>query len=252
MFFVFVILFSLLEGVSLASDGSQSFSYDLIANGKTIGKREITVRYMPASEFYPDGSRVIESWTEIDVSVAGLKQSYRNRATTHISKSKSNFISSISLNDDLLEIQGRQLSSGRWIVHEITKDGKRSTEYRFSEFQNYSLSLFDAEQIRNWPTVSGFNMLMIESGDLWLGNWSEGQEKEITVENNLIIGNELIYQSDKGTMTTVFSSDGVLLQWSTVILGINVEGKITHEPEAPDFGAIDGLPTFESVQEKEL
>ena len=84
-----------------------------------------------------------------------------------------------------------------------------------------------------------------------MGSWSEGSEVRL-INGETIIGTAYTFKSDKGNLVTVWDSNGILLSWSSVILGVSVEGEINKLPEAPDFGSIDVLPSFGTVQEKEL
>ena len=123
------------------------------------------IRYTPPSEFQPQGGRTIESWTEIDVTIAGQPQKYRNRVTAQISPSSYQFVSAIGLNDDLLEVQGRKLSSGRWLVSEISSEGLQKSEYRPSELHNISVAFFDPEQLGSWWTGREQGILYTEAGE---------------------------------------------------------------------------------------
>jgi hypothetical protein len=237
---------------ALASTGTQNISYSVHLNGEKIGVREVTIRYLPASEFQPQGGRVIESWTDLNVVIAGKSQSYRNRVTAQISPSSYQFVSSIGLNGDLLEVQGRRLSSGRWLVNEISTKGKSTSEYRSSEVHNISVALFDPEQTDDWQPNRSQGIFYTEAGDRWVGEWSEGSAIVFQRNGTEISATEHIFQSDKGKLTAVWDDNGLLLSWGAVILGVEVKGEIDTLPEAPDFGNIEVLPTFGTVQEKEL
>lgn len=236
----------------LASTGTQNITYNVHLNNEKIGVREVTIRYIPASEFQPQGARIIESWTDLSVVIAGKPQNYRNRVTAQISPSSYQFVSSIGLNDDLLEVQGRRLSSGRWLVNEISQNGKSTSEYRSSEIHNLSLALFDPEQSDEWQPNRSQGIFYTEAGDRWVGTWSEGSEVVFSRNGTEILAKKHFFQSDKGTLTAVWDENGLLLSWGAVILGLEVKGEIDSLPQAPDFGNIDVLPTFGTVQEKEL
>ena len=235
-----------------ASSGNQELSYTIRLNGKKVGERNVMIRYTPPSEFQPQGGRTIESWTEAEISIAGQVQRYRNRATAEISASSYQFVSAIGLNEDLLELQGRRLSSGRWFVSEISSEGLQKSEYRPSELHNVSVAFFDPEQQGSWLTGRQQGILHTEAGEIWLGTWSEGSEVSINRNGETVTAMSYTFQSDKGNLVAVWDSNGILLRWESVILGVSVEGEIDKLPEAPDFGSIDVLPSFGTVQEKEL
>ncbi|MEC8380515.1 MAG: hypothetical protein VXZ96_09365 [Myxococcota bacterium] len=235
-----------------AASGNQELSYTIRLNGKKVGERTVVIRYTAPSEFQPQGGKTIESWTEIDATIAGMPQKYRNRVTAQLSPTSHQFVSVIGLNDDSLELQGRRLSSGRWMVSEITTDGLQRSEYRPSELTNVSLSLFDPEQMASWWNGREQGIFLTEAGERWVGQWSEGTEVDINRNGETVIGNRYVFKGDKGDLVAIWDSNGNLLDWESKIMGVKVEGHITRFPDAPDFGRIDVLPSFGTVQEKEL
>ena len=75
--------------LAVAAESSQQLVYDLSIRGKLVGRRDVKITYIPASESKPLGSRRLESYTEIDHVIAGKSIKYRQRATAHLGRDTS-------------------------------------------------------------------------------------------------------------------------------------------------------------------
>ena len=105
-------------------------------------------------------------------------------------------------------------------------EGLQKSEYRPSELHNISVAFSTRS---NWA-LGGLDeskaFLYTEAGERWVGSWSEGSEVSINRNGETIIGTAYTFKSDKGNLVTVWDSNGILLSWSSVILGVSVEGEI--------------------------
>mgnify|MGYP001252254242 CR=1 FL=1 len=234
------------------AESAQSLVYDLSLLGKPVGVREITIQYLPASSTMPYGSRLIESWTDIEVVVAGKRIEYQQRATGHFSEYKSRFVSSVSLNGQVLEFQGKQLPSRDWIIYEMTKNGKEKKEFKSYQLDTVSLALFDPGQAENWQGGRFSKIYHLEMGNVWSGQWENIDESTITVGSQSVIGRQVRYNSPEGAASLAWSDTGLLIDWQLDILGITLDADIRSLPELPQFGNIEVEESFSGVEEEEL
>ena len=234
---------------------TQTLFYDLSIKGLTVGHREVKITYIPASDTSPLGSRRIESYTELKTSIHGQDVEYIQRATTQLSEQSSKtFVSSISLNENLTELQGRQKRDGSWIVHQITPAGVVKKNYSRSGLHAFSLELFDPGQHSRWEKGDRLRLFPIELGelDIWEGVWTSDGSHQLTNSYESISGSQLTIDMDSGAFEALWSHHGVLIDWSLRIGGIRIDADIRNIPKAPEFGEITPVKSFGGVKEEEL
>lgn len=234
------------------AESSQSLVYDLSLQGKPVGTREITIQYLPATDTMPYGSRLVESFTELEVDVAGKKIVYQQRATGHFSDYKSRFVSSVSVNDKIFEFQGKQLPSRDWIIYEMTEAGKEKTVYKSYQLDTVSLALFDPGQAQNWQGGRFSKIYHIEMGDVWSGKWENIDESTISIGTQSIVGRKVRYETPSGAANISWSDTGLLIDWELEILGVRLDADIRSLPDLPQFGNIQVEESFKGVEEEKL
>jgi hypothetical protein len=245
-----MLLFSLFY--SAFAQSSQSLVYDLSFKGQPVGVREITIQYLPASDNMPHGSRILESWTEVETTVAGKKIVYKQRATGHFSDRKSRFVSVVTVNDQHFELQGKQEQGEGWIIHEITSGGVTSTEYKHYEVSDISLALFDPGQSTSWQDGTLTKIYHIEMGEIWMGEWIELAEVQVSTPKETVTGKQYRYHSPDGEVDAAWSETGIVIDWTLRVLGLELEADIRNVPELPQFGNIEQFESFQGVKEEEL
>ena len=237
---------------SAFAQSSQSLVYDLTYKGQPVGIREITIQYLPATENSPHGSRMLESWTEFEAVVAGKKIVYKQRATGHFSDRKSRFVSAVTVNDQHFELQGKQERGEGWTIHEINSKGVTSTEYKAYEVNDISLALFDPGQSESWQDKSLTKIYHVEMGEVWMGEWIELQDVQVTTIKETVTGKQLRYHSPDGELDAAWSDTGIVIDWTLRVLGVELEADIRNIPELPQFGNIEQFESFQGVKEEEL
>lgn len=167
-----------------ASDSSSELIYDISLNNKKIGHRNVKVEFLPLSAEHPRGGRKISVWTEVSTQFSGKSIEYKQRASSLIRPQKpKKFISSSSLNGDLLEIQGRQKKDGKWLITYIKPSNITSKIYNSHELHAPSLDLFDPGQFRRWEGDQRNTILLVESDfEPMYGKWSvaDNQQQEFS------------------------------------------------------------------------
>lgn len=245
-----VLLLHLLTLCSLAFGGEQKLNYALTMDGKTIGQRTLTLRYLQTSS---GEVRILETYTELSASVAGKAWTLKNRATLKAGGSPG-FTSNIEENGALREVQGRMLPDRRWLVT-VTEHGKTQTwTLRASEVTLSSLDLFDPMRHSLMQGGSIVNMLVAETGGIEPGPVEDLGEGTVTIGGESIPVRRVAWTPESGRMELAWSSDGLLVSYKTQVLGRTLEARLTELPPPPTFGEIEApaLQTSPSVNEESL
>ena len=238
--------------LSAHAQSSQSLVYDLSFKGQPVGVREIEIKYLPASKYVPYGSRILQSWTEVETSSAGQKIQYRQRATGHFSDRKSRFVSSVEVNGKSFEFQGKQSEDGTWIIHEVTAAGVTNQEYSVRELNDISLALFDPGQSAGWMTGEKQKIYHLEMGEVWTGEWIALPDVEVRTSSEQVRGTQFRFHSPEGDVDAAWSDTGIVIDWQLRILGLELDADIRNIPELPQFGNIEVFDSFQGVEEEEL
>ena len=246
----------LLLALSVAqADSSQQLVYDLSIRGKLVGRRDLKITYIPASTSKPLGLRRIEAYTEIDHVIAGKEIKYRQRATAQISgQSAKKFVSSVSINDQVTEIQGRKLRDGSWMVYVVVPGKAMEKHYSRSEIHAFSLELFDPGQLMQWQEKRSFRILSVDGNvpEIWRGVWKDEGTSGISNTHKKIHGRQLSMKAEKGKLNALWAYNGILLDWSVDINGLKIDADIREIPKNPKFGEIKKIKSFKGVDEEEL
>ena len=238
--------------LSASAQNAQSLVYDLSFKGQPVGIREITIRYLPASSNMPYGSRILESWTELNITIAGKEITYQQRATGHFSDRKSRFVSSVSVNGQNFELQGKQSESGAWTIHEMTDSGLSTTEYKPYELNDVSLALFDPGQAASWMDGSMSKIYHMEMGEIWTGEWISLPDVQVQMASSQVTGKQLRFHCTEGDVDAAWSDTGIVIDGTLRIMGLELDADIRNIPALPQFGNIDNVDSFQGVKEEEL
>lgn len=244
------LLMSLLACCALAFGGSQKLTYDLTVDGKHVGQRELTVRTIPSSS---GEVRILESFTELTVSVAGQSYQLKNRATLKAGGTPG-FTSNIEENGKLREVQGRMLPDRRWLVT-VTEAGQVKTwTLRASEITLSSLDLLDPVRHALLLNGASANLLVAETGGISAGAVEDLGEGALTVGGVEVMVRRAAFTPDTGRMELSWSSDGLLLAYETRVLGKAVKAVVTEVPAPLTFGTVetDALQVGGAVNEEAL
>lgn len=246
------LLLALFSFGAAAIGGEQVLVYDLRLDGATVGTREVTIRYLRTSA---GEVRIIESYTDLRASIAGVSYAVKNRASAKVGAGAPGFTSSVDENGKVREIQGRLLPDHRWQIT-IAETGKIETWYlRPSEMQLSSLDLLDAQRSRNlWGAVgSPVAMLLVESGAVLTGPVASLGERTLKVGGVDVATNRYAWTSEAGASELAWTSDGVLVQYTTRLLGVPVSATLRELPPPPSFGEIEGFePQGGALEEEPL
>ena len=175
-------------GSTVAHAVEQSLVYDLTLAGEPVGSRTIKIRYISPTE-RDSSARELESFTEVNMTVAGKGIQYQQHATAKFTDYKTHFVSIVSVNDKNFELQGKSRSNQSWVVHEILPSGVLKQQYSATDVQGISLALFDPGQANKW-TEGYQSFYQVETGDVWSGEWHSEKETSISNNGEIIYGRE--------------------------------------------------------------
>ena len=234
---------------------SQTLVYDLSIKGLAVGSRTVTITYIPASEKTPLGGRKIKSFTELEASINGKKVTYVQRTTAQISERfTKNFVSTISINGNVTELQGKQKKDGTWAINQVIGNQVTKKEFSRNGLHAFSLELFDPGQLSRWQDGEKFRFLPTETGmlDVFEGEWSEQGQFRLSNQYESISGQKLKINTQQGVLEALWSTSGLLIDWSISISGVRVDADIRNIPKPPEFGEIGPIKSFGGVEEEEL
>lgn len=237
-------------GSTVAHAVEQSLVYDLTLAGEPVGSRTVKIRYISPTE-RDSSAREVESFTEVNMTIAGKGIQYQQHATAKFTDYKTQFVSVVSVNDKNFELQGKSRSNQSWVVHEILPSGVLKQEYSATEVQGISLALFDPGQANKW-TEGYQSFYQIETGDVWSGEWHSEKETSISNNGETIYGREARYHSNSGDVVMGWSSEGIVLNWQLKIMGVTLDAVLRNLPANPDFGDVNVQKSFQGVEEESL
>ena len=236
------------------AEGKQSLVYDLSINGLVVGERKLDITYIPSSKSNPLGMRRIEVKTTLKATIKGEEIDYSQRGTAQISERRSSFVVSTKINNAVTEIQGKRSKKGNWFVHKISATGLEKKEYRRSQVSAISLELFDPGHIDFWQDKEPYKILVLEGLEpvVVSGAWAMQDVVNLSSEVRSLAAKKLQGKSVQGVLNAVWSDDGMLIDWSVDIMGVELNADIRSIPKSPNFGEITFPNAFDGVEEQEL
>ncbi|MFT5680062.1 MAG: hypothetical protein ACI8RZ_000967 [Myxococcota bacterium] len=246
-------LFAGLTAGSAQAEDPRTVAFDLLMNGEVVGSREVTLRYIPPEEGVSEHEvRVTQTWTQIDADIAGWTFTVRNRTTSHATNFRSSFTSSVSVNGDLSEIQGRTTDNGRWKVSEI-RSGKHNTrELRPSEVDLSTMDLLDPIRSQAISDLTDIHLLSAETGDVIDGVLEDLGEDDLTIGGRTVAIHRWGVDTNEGRLELAWDAEGLLLESSMVIRGQVIETRLKALPPPREYGAFELSMDTPSIEEEEL
>lgn len=230
------LILSLLSLVALALAGDPTLIYDLSVDGKRVGERQVTVTYQQTER---GEIRLIQSWTEIQVSWAGAPMVWRQRLSAKEGSTPA-FTSVVDEAGRPREIQGRMSSDRFWTVTVGDKGTINTYNLRPSEVTLTSVDLIDP--VRSRLLVAGpVALLLAETGTVLNGTVQDGGPTTVTVGGQEVSAHRWILRAAEGEQVLTFTDDGVLVAYDTALLGRTLSAKARALPPPPSFGAAPTL-----------
>lgn len=220
---------------ALGADISQELTWNVLYQGKVIGSRTLTVRYVEEGESV---RRIITGETSIDGNVAGFPVTWQQRLTANaIGRSPAAFHSVVSENGTAREVQGR-LAHGEWLVSLVENGRARSWELDLAAIDLSTADLFDPQSAYALDKYSSVKMLSAETGDVWEQDVERLGQTTVTIRGQKIPVDGVAVEPPQGRAEFWYGSDGVLVRSEYRLLGRKVEA-ILRDPPPP---GVDDVP----------
>lgn len=224
----------LLLATARADERVQELTWDLSWQGKPVGQRTLTVKYVPIEGGY---RRVINGETSIDASGAGFDFSYRQKLTAMAQFEASSFHSVVEENGEAREIQGRLTGLG-WVVSLVQHGRAKEWELPATEIDLSTADLFDPESRVPLSAFDHIRVLAAETGDVWEGKVERIGSSELLVAKQAVPVTGYAIDPPQGRAAFYYTTDGVLVKYTYQVMGQTFEA-VLHDPPPP---GIDDTP----------
>lgn len=234
---------------------TSELTFDLTVAGRPVGTQTVVIRYRPSRVEGGEETRVIEIYTELRATVAGLDKYYTSRQTARAAGRTMSFTSVVDENGNLREVQGRRRKDGQWTL--VVNDGVSNTvtELRRSAANLCTLDLYDPLLHKILVDAPDRAMLVADTGVVVNGVSEElGEipamigETEMTVERIRFEGSGL-------EMTFDWNLEGVPVAWEGRLLGLRVVARVKKAPVSRAWGTTSVSSRFDDgqrIEESEL
>ena len=178
---LFLLVLFVASGSRSAEASDQVLNYELLLDGKSVGKRQVELRYLPPPPGELDQSRMIRSTLELEVVVA--RQAYRlnSRVSALHGPSGTNLSASVMENGQAREIQARAEPDGSWSVTGLESGARTTWTFERSAVVLSSMELLDPERYLRVLDRTASPMLIAENGQVATGQVEDMGEVQIEV-----------------------------------------------------------------------
>ena len=209
-------------------------TYDLALDGKPIGTRELTIRYLPRE----DGERhVIEAYTTATV----LGQSLVCRSSGQSSARGATFTSSVDSGGQLSQVQGIELPGGGWRL--IVEDGAgvKETTLQRSQARLTSLDLLDPGRTALLSGGGELTLVLVETGDILTGTLDAGTVGTTKLAGQKVQITRYTATGAGGTAKFDIDESGLLVKSELRWLGGTVTAVAREVPPPRSYGTVETL-----------
>ncbi len=222
----FVLFNPLLTAPVASAADSTELTWDLLIDGRKLGERTLTVKELPAAQ---GTRRVLESTTTLDTSSLGVPYAFTQRLTAHAGELPASFHSVVKDGGRAREIQGRT-DGMLWSMSIVEKGRTRSWDLGPTEVDLSTADLIDPGTRAPLARFEKARLLSVETGDVVVGT-----VKSLGVEDILIAGEKVpaaawSWTADTGESRFWYTSDGLLLQYQTLLGNNKVEARLQKLP----------------------
>lgn len=230
-----------------ADDLEHKLSWELSVQGKRIGQRDVTVKYVQGEV---SKRRIIESWTEVDGNVGPMRVVYRQRLTAHTTEREpASFHSVMEQNGVPIEVQARW-SPSAWYISTNQGGRARTVDMPLNRIDISTADLMDPDTRYPLGRYEQVRILSAETGEVTVGPVTDLGMKEIDAGKSKVQVHGYSWAAPMGKSTFWFSTEGFLVAYDMNILGIQVEARLMHAPPPgiDDFAVGYGPPAIEEIR----
>ncbi len=236
--------FSLFLGSALFLGGgsawgeTQQMVYDLVLGEASVGRRRVTVRYLPS-----DGGevRVLESYTELSVPLGRKSFLFVQRLSGMGAAGPSGFVATSREMGKPHEVQLTERLDG-WQVS-LAEDGKIARwDVEKGSFDATSLTLVDPESATEvLSSHARLRVLSAETGKVVEGTLKSLGPAKVVVAGTPVTVARWSWQLPGGAVELAYGPTGHLVSYNLRVGGRNVEATLREVPAPRTFG--DNLAT---------
>ncbi|MEL6346041.1 MAG: hypothetical protein AAFV53_23220 [Myxococcota bacterium] len=240
--------------IANAADAEQSVVFDLLMDGAVVGHRDVSVRYLAPETPQGKETRILETFTEMDVEIGGWGFALTNRSTGMASASKSSFTSSLSTNGKVSEIQARRRGDGSWEGTAHYADGIQAIALRRTEVDLSTLDLLDPGRSMLLRDGVRLRVLSAETGQVMTGVLKDLGEDTLTVGDREVVVHRWLWNPPEATFELAWAESGLLVDWSATFRGKRLDADIRALPVERTYGELQTEEFVElpSVSEEAL
>lgn len=248
-------LLALLALAAPALAGEQVLTYDLVLSGQTVGTRTLTIKHLPEEPGISGASRLLESWTDLEATVAGRTVRFQGRASIRATETRISYTSIFDQDGTRVQVQGRQDSEGGWVLTRREKGTAQEITYRRSEVDLSTFHLLDPSLRRAASESATTDVLIAETGVVVSGPSRDLGEDTVQLGELAVPVTRWAWDPIGGAMEVAWTQDGLPVQYSMQFLGQRLTATARELPTS-DWGSMQ-VRTFQttsggSVMEEEL
>jgi hypothetical protein len=235
---------TLLCSLAFAEERAQTLVWDVTSQGKALGTRTVTVRYL---EGEGGTNRVLEGFTDLDGQVGPMKVRWRQRMTANIdAREPASFQSVIETNGTALEVQGRWTPS-TWIVTTVANGKSRTVEMPLTRVDVSTADLLDPDSRLPISLLDPARILSAETGEVLSGPVLALGAQDLTIGGQIVPVTSYAWTTSQGRSEFSYSADGFLVRQVSQLLGVTIEAQLRQPPPGgvDDFPVQVGRPAIE-------
>jgi hypothetical protein len=228
----------------------QVLRYQLLAQDRAVGSRDVTIKYVPT----PTGElRLLEAWTSFVLPIPKGTFRYEQRLGARFGGDRG-FVASMSLDGQVREVQARQGIDGAWAVSRASAQGAHSEALPTEAVDLVSSEIFDGQRaLRALQAGAQLSLLSAETGTVLSGPVTDLGPGTMAVGPDEIEVLRYRFEPPEGTMTLAYSRDGWLIAYDYQVLGLLVGARLQKLPPPRSFDTVlDGSLTGDTIQEEAL
>ncbi len=228
----------------------QPLRYQLLAQDRAVGSRDVTIKYLPTST---GELRLLEAWTSFVLPIAKGTLKVEQRLGARFGGDRG-FVASMSTAGEVREVQARQDIDGSWTVTVASAAGAHTTQHEQAAVDLVSSELFDQERALSvLQSVDTLSVLSAETGTILTGPLTDLGPGTMAVGPREIEVQRFRFDPPDGTMTLAYSNDGWLVAYDYQLMGLIVGARLDKLPAERSFDTILDAPlTGGTVTEEAL
>ncbi len=221
-----------------------NLKFQLKQGSTVVGHRDVKIRNMAVIKPGDPEVRIMESWTEVKLPIAGRTVSARQRATARTSRGRTQFTAVTDEDGRMREVQGKRLEDGRWSLSVVEGGKVAGQELRPGLVQLSTLDLLDPDarlRLLDRPTA---RLLLVETGEIMEGRVENLGEGSLQIGGTEVLVERIALHAPAGRLLLQWNLEGVLVAYELTVLGQKLEATVSEAPKARSWGTVEAPTRF--------